>query len=182
MLTSSPCPRSHTFFQLYLPLRTPDENSLGYPRMGCRYTVCGVVMFCPCESFETCLALLTQWPASVRALSYWYLFCDPRRWDNCRKVCAPRRISVMGAPHVVTWTKQTWTYQQCTQFATNILVIFFNLYCTHMNVWWCHNVREINNIQCNSIHWPSLASPISSPTHLYYIVSPHFSFFPVTPC
>jgi len=49
-----------------------------------------------------------------RALSYWYLFCDPRRWDNSRKVRAPRRVSTLGAPHLVTWTKQTWTKQQCT--------------------------------------------------------------------
>ena len=36
------------------------------------------------------------------ALSYWYLFCDPRRWDNSRKVRAPRRVSASGAPHIVT--------------------------------------------------------------------------------
>ena len=69
----------------------------------------GVVIFCPClfcpsANFESCLALPTRWHTSVRALSYWYLFCDPRRWDNSRKVRAPRRVSASGAPHVVTWT------------------------------------------------------------------------------
>ena len=79
----------------------------------------GVVMFCPClfcpsDNFETCLALPACWRPSVRALSFWYLFCDPRRWDNGRKLCAPRRVSASGAPHVVTWTKQTWIKHQCT--------------------------------------------------------------------
>ena len=31
-----------------------------------------------------------------------------------RKVRAPRRVSESGAPHVVTWTKQTWIKRQCT--------------------------------------------------------------------
>ena len=75
----------------------------------------GVVMFfpclfCPSDNFETCLALPTRWHGSVRALSYWYLFCDPRRWDNSRKV----RVSASGLQHVVTWTKETWTLKQCT--------------------------------------------------------------------
>ena len=46
-------------------------------------------MFCPSDNFETCLALPTRWRASVRPLSFWYLFCDPRRWDNSRKAHAP---------------------------------------------------------------------------------------------
>ena len=48
--------------------------------------------------------------ASAQALSYWYLFCDPKRWDNSRKLHAPRRVSTSGAPQVVTWTKQTCRY------------------------------------------------------------------------
>ena len=56
-----------------------------------------------------------SWRADApRALSSWYLFCDPRRWDNSRKVRAPRGVSASGAPHVVTCTKQTWTEHQCT--------------------------------------------------------------------
>ena len=49
-----------------------------------------------------------RWRASVHALFYLYLLCDPRRSDNYRKVRAPRRVSASEAPHVVTWTKQTW--------------------------------------------------------------------------
>ena len=56
---------------------------------------------------------------SVRALSYWYLFCDPRLRDNSRKVRAKRRVSASGAPHVVIWTKQTSTLQQCTAQGEN---------------------------------------------------------------
>ena len=72
---------------------------------------CSVVMFfpclfCPSDNFETCLALPTCWHASVHALSYWYLFCDPRRWDNSRKVRAPWHVSMSGAPHNVTWMKK----------------------------------------------------------------------------
>ena len=49
----------------------------------------GAVMFCPClfcpsDKFDHCLALPTHWRASVCALSYWYLLCDPRRCDNNR--------------------------------------------------------------------------------------------------
>ena len=38
-----------------------------------------------------------RWRSSVHALSYWYLFCDPRRWDNNIKVPAQRRVSASGA-------------------------------------------------------------------------------------
>ena len=61
-------------------------------------------LFCPSDSFEHCLALLTRWRASVHSLSYYFL-CDPRRCDNSRKVRAPKCDSVLGTPHVVTWTK-----------------------------------------------------------------------------
>ena len=48
---------------------------------------CTIVMFCPClfcpsDNVETCLALPTRCCALVWALSYWYLFCGQRRWDN----------------------------------------------------------------------------------------------------
>ena len=73
----------------------------------------GVVMFCPClfcpsDNFEHCFVLPMRWRASVCTLFYWYLLYDPRRCDNSRKVRALRRVSTSGAPHVVTWTKQTW--------------------------------------------------------------------------
>ena len=32
-----------------------------------------------------------------------------------RKVSALRRVSASGAPHIVTWTKQTWIKHQCTK-------------------------------------------------------------------
>jgi len=66
-------------------------------------------LFCPSDNFEHCLVLPTHWRASVHALFYWYLLCDPRRCEINRKVRAPRHASESGAPHVVTWTKQTWT-------------------------------------------------------------------------
>ena len=31
-----------------------------------------------------------------------------------RKVRSPMRVRVLGAPHIVTWTKQTWIKHQCT--------------------------------------------------------------------
>ena len=52
----------------------------------------------------------------MRALFYWYMLCDPRRCDNRRKVRALRRISALGAPNVVTWTKQTWIKHHNTPF------------------------------------------------------------------
>ena len=36
-----------------------------------------------------------------------------------RKVRAPRPVSASGAPHIVTWTKQTWIKRQCTIFYLN---------------------------------------------------------------
>ena len=56
-------------------------------------------LFCPSDNLEHCLALPTRSRASVRALFYWYMFCDPRRCENNRKVRAPRRVSVSGSPH-----------------------------------------------------------------------------------
>ena len=58
-------------------------------------------LFCPSDNFETCLALPMRWPASVCAFSYWYLFCDPRRWDNSRKV-AHRGASARRERHTLS--------------------------------------------------------------------------------
>ena len=82
----------------------------------------GVVMFCPCsfcpsDNFEHCLALPMRQCASVRTLFYWYLLCNTRRCGNSRKVLAPRRISALEAPHIVTWTKQTWIKHHNTQIS-----------------------------------------------------------------
>ena len=33
-----------------------------------------------------------------------------------RKVHAPRCVSALGVPHIVTWIKQTWIKRQCTDF------------------------------------------------------------------
>ena len=58
----------------------------------------------------------------VRALFYLYLFCDPRKCDNSMKVRAPRRVSASGAPHVVTWPKQTWIKHHNTDEHNNCLI------------------------------------------------------------
>ena len=103
-------------------------------------------LFCPSDSFETCLALPTCWRASERTLFYWYLFCDPRRWDNSRNVCAPRRISASGAPHVVIWTKQTWTKHHNTVTYNKI----------HITLIHCHNqfrFCSVTIIPCMDVHF-----------------------------
>jgi len=87
----------------------------------------GVVLFCQClfcpsENVEHCFALPMCSCTSVHALFYWYLLCDPRRCDNSRKVQAPRRVSAWGAPHVVTWTKQTWIKHHNTLYTTYYFV------------------------------------------------------------
>ena len=74
-------------------------------------------LFCPSDNFEHCLVLLKCGRASVRALFYWYLFCDPRRCDNSRKERAPRRVSASGAPHIVTWTRPTWLKHHNTKYS-----------------------------------------------------------------
>ena len=71
-------------------------------------------LFCPSDNFEHRLVLPMRWRASVCALFYWYLLCDPRRCEINRKMWAPRRVSTSGAPHIVTWIKQTWIKHQCT--------------------------------------------------------------------
>ena len=103
-----------SYFQSKLFYILVNLNSVFLPFEQWNTCKIGVVMFCTClfcpsDNFETCLALLTRWRASALPLSYWYLFCDPRRWENSKKVRTPRRVSTSGAPHVVTWTKQTWT-------------------------------------------------------------------------
>ena len=82
---------------------------LNYSTLAKRVLWCFVhVCFVQNDNFEHCLALPIRWRALVRTLYYWYLVCDPRKCDNSRKVCTPRRVSASGAPHVVPWTKQTW--------------------------------------------------------------------------
>ena len=81
--------------------------------------LCCPCLFCPSDTFEHCLALPTRWRASLCAIFYGYLLCDQRRCDNSIKVCAPRRVSASGAPHIVTWTKQTWIKHHNTQFSYN---------------------------------------------------------------
>ena len=99
------------------------------PRLG-RFW--GVVMFwpclfCPSDNFETCLALPTQWHALVRALSYWYLFCDPRRWDNSRKVCAPEARQHVGSAkrcHLDETNMDITTVHQTGWYVGSILQIY----------------------------------------------------------
>jgi len=64
-------------------------------------------LFCLSDNLEHRLALPTSSRASVRALIYLSWLCDPRRCEINRKVRAPRRVSASGAPHIVTWIKQT---------------------------------------------------------------------------
>ena len=71
-------------------------------------------LFCPSDNLEHRSALPTRSRASVRALLYLYWLCDPRRCEINRKVRASRRVSTLGAPHIVTRIKQTWIKHQCT--------------------------------------------------------------------
>ena len=83
----------------------------------------GVVIFCPSDNFAHCLALPMPWCASVHALFFWYLLCDPRRCENSRKVHTLWRVSASGAQHVVTWTKQTWIkHHNTTLFRLQIFI------------------------------------------------------------
>ena len=70
---------------------------------------------------ELSMFVLSKWQflalfgaPSVRTLFYWYLLCGPRRCEINIKVRAPRHVNASGAPHIVTWTKQTWIKHQCT--------------------------------------------------------------------
>jgi len=39
---------------------------------------------------------------------------NPRGGGGIEKCGAPKRVSASGAPHIVTWIKQTWIKCQCT--------------------------------------------------------------------
>ena len=62
----------------------------------------------------------------MRALSYWYLISDARRCEINRKVRAPRRVSMSGVPHIVTWIKQTWIKRQWTIKGDRLLIANFS--------------------------------------------------------
>ena len=89
-----------TFHELYL-----NSALMNYP-----------CLFCTSDILGHRLALPTWSRALVHALSHWYLFSDPRRCEMNRKLRALRRVSESGAPHIVTWIKQTWIKRQCTVF------------------------------------------------------------------
>ena len=62
--------------------------------------------------FGTSFGAPTRSRGSVCTLLYLHWLCDPRRCEINRKVRAPKRVSASGAPHIVTWIKQTWIKHQ----------------------------------------------------------------------
>ena len=58
-------------------------------------------LFCPSDNFEHPLALLTRWCASARTLFYSFHTLLDHSTNIIRKMRAPRRVSVSGAPNDV---------------------------------------------------------------------------------
>ena len=138
-----------------------------------------------------------SWLADVPRWDHWYLLCDPRRCDNSRKVCAPRRVSLSGAWCLMSlaWTKQTWIKHHNT--ANNFKLFWIkpnwvpiakifevSFHPAQQNIWIYNFLTQVNLTlfyEGEGHMWPSKLEPGSLDSfYLVHCCYVHVSFVQVT--